>query len=147
MLEKMDFTELRNYWYACVYDQTFSSQIEDIEFLLNIIGKESKKILEVCCGTGRILVPLAKAKHTVTGIDIDEFMMERISSKNVEMKNIDFFKANALKDEWGHDYDITVLACNIMMNIIANNDTEKPQKIFIEKAAKALKTGGYIYWA
>ena len=141
----MDFNELRNHWYACVYDKTFSSQIDDIEFLLDIIGKEPKRILEVCCGTGRILVPLAKAKHNVMGLDIDKFMLERISEKCVGLKNIDFFKADAVRDDWGNDYDIIVLACNIMMNIIVNESTEKPQKIFIEKATKALKTGGYIY--
>ena len=141
----MDLNEVRKHWYACVYDKTFSESDSDVDFLIDIIGKEPKNILEVCCGTGRILVPLANAKHKVTGFDIDDFMMERILEKSVGMDNINFFNADAVKDDWGTGYDVVVLACNIMMNIIANENDEKPQQVFIEKAAKALKTGGYIY--
>lgn len=141
----MDLTEARKHWYACVYDKTFSESENDIGFLIDIIGSDPKNILEVCCGTGRILVPLAKAKHKITGIDIDEFMMERIIQKAKGMDNIDFHKADAVKDDWGSGYDVVVLACNIMMNIIAEESNDPPQKIFIERASKALKPGGYIY--
>ena len=141
----MDFSEARKHWYACVYDKTFSDSDSDVDFLIDIIGKEPKNILEVCCGTGRILVPLAKAKHKVTGLDMDEYMMERISEKATKMENINYFKTDALKGDWGSGYDVVVLACNIMMNIIADESNEIPQKIFIEKASKALRTGGNIY--
>jgi SAM-dependent methyltransferase len=141
----MDINEKSKHWYACVYDQTFFDSEDDVKFLIDIIGKESKKVLEVCCGTGRILVPIAKANHIVTGFDMDEFMLERLSKKCTGMKNINYFKANAVDDDWGSGYDVIVLACNIMMNIVTNDFSIIPQKVFIEKAAKALKTGGYIY--
>ena len=131
-------------WYACVYDKTFQ-ETDDIEFLLKIIGSEPKNVLEVCCGTGRILVPLAKEGHYVTGFDIDEYMMERIPGKTNGLKNINYFKADAIADDWGKNYDVVVLACNIMMNIITEENIKEPQKVFIEKAANALKIGGYVY--
>ncbi|MCL2519206.1 MAG: class I SAM-dependent methyltransferase, partial [Oscillospiraceae bacterium] len=55
-------------WVADMYDQKVT-ETNDVEFLLSVIGQESKKILEVCCGSGRILVPLARAGHDVTGFD------------------------------------------------------------------------------
>jgi SAM-dependent methyltransferase len=140
----MNIIDIRKHWYACVYDQTFTDTEDDVKFLINIIGNKPKKILEVCCGTGRLLVPLAKANHEITGFDIDEFMMDRISEKSIGMKNINWFKADAINDNWGSGYDVVLLACNILMNIITE-DNYNPQKIFIDKASKALKNGGYIY--
>jgi SAM-dependent methyltransferase len=140
----MDINETRKHWYAYIYDQEVT-ETDDIEFLLDIIGKKSQNILEACCGTGRILVPLAKAGHNVTGFDIDEYMIGRISKKIVGMNNIKYYKSDALEDSWGNDYDIIVLAGNVMMNIETDGDYKKAQKMFIKKSRDALKTGGYIY--
>jgi SAM-dependent methyltransferase len=112
--------------------------------MLEIIGKESKNILEACCGTGRILISLAKAGHKVTGFDIDEDMLERIPDKIIGLNNINYFKANALIDDWGNDYDIVIIAGNVMMNIVTESNYEDAQKLFIKKASSALKVGGYI---
>ncbi len=54
---------------------------QDSAFLLSLIGNSPKRILEIACGTGRILIPLAKAGHYVTGLDLDEAMLERIPLK------------------------------------------------------------------
>ena len=47
-------------WVADMYDQKVT-ETNDVEFLLSVVGQTPKRILEVCCGSGRILVPLAKA--------------------------------------------------------------------------------------
>jgi SAM-dependent methyltransferase len=140
----MDINETRKHWYAYIYDQEVT-ETDDIEFLLDIIEEKSQNILEACCGTGRILVPLAKAGHNVTGFDIDEYMIGRISQKIVGMNNIKYYKSDALEDSWGNDYDIIVLAGNVMMNIETDGDYKEAQKMFIKKSRDALKTGGYIY--
>ena len=134
---------MRNHWYANIYDKEVT-ETDDIEFLLGIIGKKSKNILEACCGTGRILVPLGKAGHKATGFDIDEDMLERIPEKIIGMDNIKYFKANALIDNWGSEYDIVILAGNVMMNIVTDDNYGDAQRQFIQKASSALKIGGYI---
>jgi SAM-dependent methyltransferase len=136
--------EIRKHWYAYIYDQEVT-ETDDIEFLLEMIGKKPQNILEACCGTGRILVPLAKVGHKVTGFDIDEYMIERISEKIVGMDNIKYYKSDAIKDDWGNSYDTVVLAGNVMMNIETDGNYKDAQKTFIQNAGKALKTGGYIY--
>jgi SAM-dependent methyltransferase len=140
----MDINETRKHWYAYIYDQEVT-ETDDIEFLLKIIGEKPQNILEACCGTGRILVPLAKVGHNVTGFDIDEYMIERISKKIVGMNNIKHYKLDAIKEDWGSDYDIVVLAGNVMMNIETTGNYENAQRIFIKNAGKALKVGGHIY--
>jgi SAM-dependent methyltransferase len=38
---------------------------------LALVGREPRRVLELGCGAGRVLVPLAEAGHDVTGIDRD----------------------------------------------------------------------------
>lgn len=140
----MNINQIKNHWYAYIYDQQ-ENQTYDVELMLEIFGKEPKKILEVCCGGGRILVPLAKAGHEACGIDMDEDMMSMIPAKTAGMKNIRYRKADALTDDWGKDYDIIVQAGNIMINIETAGDYKQAQQTFIRKAAEALKHCGYLY--
>ena len=131
-------------WVADMYDQT-ATDTRDVEFLIEIIGNKPKKILEVCCGSGRILVPLAKAGHTVYGIDFDEYSLAKINEKAKGLDNIHWKTADAVNDDWNCGYDVVVLAGNILYNIISDMDHAKAQELFIKKAAEALTPGGYVY--
>ena len=131
-------------WLTEMYDRD-TLETDDVEFLLSVIGPAPKRILEIACGSGRILVPLAKAGHTVTGLDFDEYMLNRIEDKSRGMNNISWRKADAIADDWGSDFDFVVIAGNFLFNIISDMDYEKAQRLLIEKAAKALVPGGSIY--
>ncbi|HIR56149.1 MAG TPA: class I SAM-dependent methyltransferase, partial [Candidatus Gallacutalibacter pullicola] len=71
-------------WIADMYDYN-ETDITDVEFALSVIGTNPKRILEIACGSGRILVPLGKAGHLVTGLDFDEYMLSKISKKSKGM--------------------------------------------------------------
>lgn len=133
-----------NSWFADLYDQ-LETQTDDVEFMLTIIGSKPKNILEVCCGSGRILVPLVMAGHHVTGFDMDEDMMSKIPDKAKDLSNFQFYKADAVSSDWGRDFDIVVLAGNILINIESDMDYKKVQQLFIQKAVDSLKINGYIY--
>ena len=136
--------EIISVWNANMYDQKVI-ETDDVDFLISVIGNQPKRILEVCCGSGRILVPLAKAGHVVFGLDADMYMLSKIQAKVKGLDNIQWRKADAVHDEWGKDYDIVVLAGNILYNIVSDMDYAKSQELFILKAAAALKPGGYIF--
>ena len=137
-------------WVADIYDQN-ETGTDDVEFLLSVIGPQPKKILEIACGSGRILVPLAKAGHKVTGLDADAYMLAKIAAKAEGkgncgcLENIEWRAADAVHDAWGEGYDAVVLAGNILYNIVSDMDYEKAQALFIRKAAAALAPGGVVY--
>jgi len=131
-------------WVADMYDQKVT-ETNDVDFLLSVIGQTPKRILEVCCGSGRILVPLAKAGHQVSGFDYDEFMLAKIPAKAEELQNIAWQKSDAIQDDWGTGFDVVVLAGNILYNIVSDMDYTKSQELLIQKAASALVPGGYVY--
>ena len=137
-------TPIISKWVADMYDQHVT-ETDDVAFLLSVVGPTPKKILEVCCGSGRILVPLAKAGHNASGFDADEFMLAKIPAKAAGLSNIEWRAADAVHGDWGTGYDVVVLAANILYNIVSNMDYAKAQELFIQKAAAALLPGGYLY--
>lgn len=132
------------HWYADIYEQQVIQQNE-IDFILKTVGNVPKKILEVACGGGRISEPLARAGHKVIGFDFDEFMLEKAIIKSKGLHNISYFKADAVYNDWGRDFDIVILAGNILLNIESDMDYRQSQQLFIEKAANSVKQGGHMY--
>jgi 2-polyprenyl-3-methyl-5-hydroxy-6-metoxy-1,4-benzoquinol methylase len=117
---------IKDYWETYIYDQQ-ENQIDDVEFLISILGKNPKEILEVCCGSGRISIPLAKAGHNITGFDMNDNTLKLLSKKSMGISNLNAYRADAL-------------------NIETNNDYKESQKQFIKKANMALKQNGYLYF-
>ncbi|MBT4584396.1 MAG: class I SAM-dependent methyltransferase [Phycisphaerae bacterium] len=55
-------------------EELSKAQIKEV---LSLLGDSPKRVLDIGCGNGRLLVPIALAGHDITGIDIDP---EAISS-------------------------------------------------------------------
>lgn len=131
-------------WIADMYDQQVT-ETKDVGLLLSLVGVAPRRILEICCGSGRILVPLAKVGHSVSGLDADQFMLDKIAAKAHGLGNVSWRRADAVHDDWGCGFDIVVLAGNILYNIISDMDYANAQELLIQKAAAALVPGGYAF--
>jgi ubiquinone/menaquinone biosynthesis C-methylase UbiE len=59
--------------------------IVDIPFYIEYAQKFNGNILELGCGTGRVLIELAKAGHSITGLDLSEKMLEILRIKVEEL--------------------------------------------------------------
>lgn len=53
----------------------------DVEFYLDFCHSADGKILELGCGTGRILIPVAAANQPIVGLDFSEHMLARCRGK------------------------------------------------------------------
>jgi SAM-dependent methyltransferase len=62
--------------FARYYDADFRDYQDDVPFLREIARRTGGPILELMCGTGRVLLPLAEAGFTLTGVDISPAMLE-----------------------------------------------------------------------
>src|SRR5215210_8633506 len=47
----------------------------DLPLYLDLAAAEGGRVLEVACGSGRVLVPLARAGHDVVGLDASPHML------------------------------------------------------------------------
>lgn len=61
--------------FARFYDFEYGDYQEDVEFYVNFARRTGSPILDAACGTGRVLVPLAKAGFAVTGLDVSPAMV------------------------------------------------------------------------
>ena len=86
------------------YDQLFAPEATggDLEFYLDLGRRTGGTVLELACGTGRVLIPLARADFDVVGIDLAEGMLAEARRKSA---------AEGLSAKWIHgdirDFDLS----------------------------------------
>ncbi len=137
-----NINEIYSKWYTNIYDRMEEFR-EDVDLYLDMVGDKPVNILEAACGSGRILVPLAEAGHTVSGFDRNDKMLELIARKS-SLSNLNCRQMDAIEGDWGSDYDIVIMGGNLLLNVEGVLPYEDIQRLFISKAAKALKTGGHL---
>ena len=64
-----------------VYDLEHAGFAADVELYLNLATVVGDPILELGCGTGRVLLPLAEAGFRVVGIDTSSVMLDRATRR------------------------------------------------------------------
>jgi len=131
-------------WSADMYEK-FETETEDVNYLLSVLSSKQKHILEIACGSGRFLIPLAKAGYTVVGLDFDANMLSKIQNKAEGLNNIKWYKTDVIAEKWGSDFDVVVLAGNVLLNIVTEMDYTEAQEMLIFKASDVLASGGMIY--
>jgi len=66
---------------AYYYDLTHADLTEDIAWVLGLAAEANGRILELGCGSGRLLLPLAQAGFSVTGVDNSPAMLVRAAER------------------------------------------------------------------
>jgi SAM-dependent methyltransferase len=67
--------------FARLYDWEHDQYLDDVDLHLGIARRFGGPVLELACGTGRLLAPLAKAGFAVTGVDSSAPMLERAKAR------------------------------------------------------------------
>jgi SAM-dependent methyltransferase len=67
--------------FARFYDEDYRAYDEDVEAIVNLAAEMDGPVLELGCGTGRLLMPLAAAGHTVTGVDLSPALLAQARAK------------------------------------------------------------------
>jgi SAM-dependent methyltransferase len=62
--------------FAKFYDAYVGDYTQDLPLYLGLASKVKSPILEIGCGSGRVLLPLLRAGHKVTGVDISGEMLQ-----------------------------------------------------------------------
>lgn len=66
---------------ARFYDLEYDEVSEDIPFFIEYAKKKGSPILELGCGTGRVLIPIARSGLEIWGLDASEEMLNVARSK------------------------------------------------------------------
>ncbi len=132
---------------AEIYDQ-IESGTEDVAFILRLAaGLGPLNVLEPFCGTGRVVLPLAQAGHTVTGLDSSAAMLGRARLKARRLaedvqQRITVLELDATCGEkWPAGFDVVILGGNGLYELA----TPEEQESCIIAAAASLNPGGHVY--
>lgn len=74
---------------ARFYDAEQSKFVQDIPFYLEYAKKSRGEVLEMACGTGRILFPIAREGIHITGLDISQGMLDVARKKLAALEKKD----------------------------------------------------------
>lgn len=148
----MDYKENYKYYsdiLAQWYDDLMADEYRDIEFYKNEIRQNGGPVLDLGCGTGRILIELLKEGFQVDGVDVSHDMLEVCGTKLEENGLYSRLFHQAIEDiDMDEEYQ-SIIMSGASFQQIADYGTafHVMQKIF-----KALKPGGifivdtYIPW-
>jgi SAM-dependent methyltransferase len=131
---------------AEIYDQ-IETGTDDVMLIRRLIGdRKQVRILEPFCGTGRILIPLARDGHTLVGTDQASGMLARAQTKISQLpeetqRRITLIEADVTASEWPRGFDVVILGGNCFYELA----TPEEQEGCIMAAAAALIPGGQVY--
>ena len=82
MLEDADvYGHVTSRFYDAVYERLRAGR-GDIEFYLDLARRAGGPVLELGCGTGRVLLPIASEGIPCTGLDVSPRMLEALRRKD-----------------------------------------------------------------
>jgi SAM-dependent methyltransferase len=83
----------------------------DLSLYLELAQQQGRRVLEVACGSGRVLVPLARAGYDVVGIDISPHMLELAGRKLPTATTAELIQADMRRFRLARrDFDLAILA-------------------------------------
>jgi SAM-dependent methyltransferase len=106
---------------ALLYHSHHSLHNEDVAFWLALAAQEGSPILELACGTGRVLIPLIEAGFDVTGLDHDPdmlaFLSGRIPKESLEKTTL--VQADLADFRIERNFALIFIACNTFSTLSA----------------------------
>lgn len=100
---------------------------EDLPFWEKLANQKGSPILELGCGTGRVLLPLLGAGHEVFGLDISFQALELLVKQASEQDhNPQIFQADISKFRIARKFSLVILACNTLSTL----QPAKRRKVF-----------------
>lgn len=135
MAKYVDFAE----YYDFDHDITL-----DVGFYLDFAREYGSPVLELACGTGRLLVPLAEAGFEVHGIDLSENMLalcrQKISERHLDGR-VHLTLANMTQfDLVRKDFALVFIALRSFMHLL----TQADQLACLQQVRRHLRPGGYF---
>ena len=108
---------------ANIYDG-MNTGLSDLQFYKRWLP-ESKdtRILELCCGSGRLTLPIARAGYDITGVDYTPSMLEQAKTKaSLAGLKINFIEADIRTLDLQEKYDFIFIPFNSIHHLYTNED-------------------------
>lgn len=121
-------------FFAEFYD-ILHSNLDDVEVYKELADQYGPHILEVGSGTGRILLPLAREGFEVTGLELNEDILE-ICRKKIEeeshgvVENVELIEGDMRDFDLDKKFDLIIAPCNVICHLIKRSDLKQTLSCF-----------------
>jgi SAM-dependent methyltransferase len=107
---------------APYYDALHATLTADVDFVLELASEQEGPVLELGCGTGRLLLPLAQAGVAVTGIDASAAMLararQRVEAAALPADRVRLVEADMTRFELPtRDYALVLISYNTFFHL------------------------------
>lgn len=111
---------------ANIYDG-MNTDLADLQFYKRWLPpSKDTRILELCCGTGRLTLPIAKEGYDICGVDCTPSMLDQAKTKASEAGlKIGFVQADIRTLELGEKFNIVFIPFNSIHHLYKNEDLFK----------------------
>ncbi|RCK78268.1 MAG: Methyltransferase [Candidatus Ozemobacter sibiricus] len=107
-----------------IYDK-MNTSLEDLPFYTKWVRLAAGPALELCCGTGRLLLPLVQAGLPVTGLDFTPSMLERARAKARQAGlAVDLIEGDMRRFDLGRRFALVYIPFNSLQNTYTRADLE-----------------------
>ncbi len=87
---------------ARYYDLTHATLTQDIPFVLQLAAQANGPVLELGCGSGRLLLPLLQAGYAVVGVDNSPEMLARARARLAQLPAAQRARARLVEADMRH---------------------------------------------
>lgn len=125
-----------------LYDLEHDEYTDDVEFLVELAAFGDGPILELGCGTGRVLAPLAQDGHIVVGVDSSEAMLQAGRVRLENSTNATLVVGNMIQPNLvpGGPFGMVISSLNSLMHLT----NPEQQRAMITSARNTLIPGGRL---
>jgi SAM-dependent methyltransferase len=99
--------------------QVIERSEQDLPFYARLIASPDRRALELACGTGRLLSPLAKAGVDIVGLDIDPAMLAVARRRN---RGLRLVRGDMRHFAFAQPFDVVILAYNGLQLLLTEDD-------------------------
>jgi len=110
------------------YDQ-FYADVDDADFYIGLARRFGGPVLEAMCGTGRVLIPLARAGIDVTGTDSSDVMLaaaqEKLDAETTEVRaHASIVNADVRDMDLGQKFRLIIVAFSSINHLLEPQDQD-----------------------
>lgn len=116
-----------NHAHAAFYDDYATGLEGDVQFYVEEAQKAGAPILELGCGTGRILIPIAEAGMTIVGLDCAQAMLsiakQKVSKLSAEtQRRIELIEGDMRNFSLGRRFKLVIIPYRAFLHLSTPTD-------------------------
>jgi SAM-dependent methyltransferase len=130
---------------AALYDWEYRRRRDDVRFYTALADERGGPVLDLGCGTGRVMLPLLRAGHTVVGIDRAPEMLARAAARLARLAPVLRRRGLLVRGDLRQlgvapRFAFALSAFHSIQHLHADADLVR----FFRSVAAALKPGGWL---